>query len=103
MLPGWQGHSLYCSFSGVMHLHTFRERGEPVPPDMSLEVARRIKERYCYIASDIAKVPQELLGSKCCVASPLLADSNSSLLLPAGSEASCGPACRHMALESKTD
>eukprot|EP00891_Asterochloris_glomerata_P001539 jgi/Astpho2/1539/Aster-05411 len=32
-----------------------RERGEAVPPDMSLDVARRIKERYCYIASDIAK------------------------------------------------
>ena len=25
---------------------------------MSLDVARRIKERYCYIASDIAKVGQ---------------------------------------------
>jgi actin-related protein 3 len=32
-----------------------RERGEPVPPDMSLDVARQIKERHCYIASDIAK------------------------------------------------
>ena len=33
-----------------------RERGEPVPPEMSLDVARQIKERHCYIASDISKV-----------------------------------------------
>ena len=39
-----------------------RERGEAVPPDMSLDVARRIKERYCYIASDIAKVGQQAAG-----------------------------------------
>ena len=39
-----------------------RERGEAVPPDMSLDVARRIKERYCYIASDIAKVGQQPAG-----------------------------------------
>ncbi len=33
-----------------------RERGEPVPADQSLDIARRIKERYCYIAADMAKV-----------------------------------------------
>lgn len=33
-----------------------RDRGEPIPPDLSLDVARQIKERYCYIAGDIAKV-----------------------------------------------
>lgn len=27
-----------------------RERGEPVPPEDSLEVAKRIKERFCYIS-----------------------------------------------------
>ncbi|KAK9815824.1 hypothetical protein WJX72_010232 [[Myrmecia] bisecta] len=32
-----------------------RERGEPAPPELSLDVARRIKESHCYIASDIAK------------------------------------------------
>ena len=33
-----------------------RDRGEPIPPDLSLDVARKIKERYCYIAADMAKV-----------------------------------------------
>lgn len=32
-----------------------RERGEPVPPEDSLEVAKRIKERYCYVSQDIVK------------------------------------------------
>lgn len=32
-----------------------RERGEPIPADQSLDIARRIKERYCYIAADMAK------------------------------------------------
>jgi actin-related protein 3 len=32
-----------------------RERGEPVPPEDSLEVAKRIKERFCYISQDIVK------------------------------------------------
>jgi len=27
-----------------------------MPADQSLEIARRIKERYCYIAADMAKV-----------------------------------------------
>jgi actin-related protein 3 len=30
-----------------------RERGEPVPPEDSLEVARRIKEQLCYVAQDV--------------------------------------------------
>lgn len=33
-----------------------RERGEPIPADQSLDIARRIKERYCYIAADMVKV-----------------------------------------------
>jgi actin-related protein 3 len=32
-----------------------RERGEPVPPEDSLEVAKRIKERFCYVSQDIVK------------------------------------------------
>lgn len=32
-----------------------RERGEPVPAEMSLDVARQVKERYSYLASDIVK------------------------------------------------
>lgn len=34
----------------------WRERGEGVPPELSLDVARSIKERYSYLASDIIKV-----------------------------------------------
>ena len=43
----------------VIHNITYwlcRERGEPVPADQSLDIARRIKERHCYIAADMAKV-----------------------------------------------
>ena len=32
-----------------------RERGEAVPPEVALEVARRVKEEHCYTCSDIAK------------------------------------------------
>lgn len=32
-----------------------RERGEKVPPEESLDVARRIKEQHCYVCKDIAK------------------------------------------------
>lgn len=34
----------------------FQERGEPVPPEDSLDVARRVKEMYCYTCADIVKV-----------------------------------------------
>jgi hypothetical protein len=33
-----------------------RERGERVPPEDSLDVARRVKEAYCYTCADIVKV-----------------------------------------------
>ena len=33
-----------------------RERGEPVPPEMLLGVARQVKEQHSYLASDIVKV-----------------------------------------------
>ncbi|KZV47536.1 actin-related protein 3-like [Dorcoceras hygrometricum] len=32
-----------------------RERGEHVPPEESFEVARKVKEMYCYTSSDIVK------------------------------------------------
>ncbi|PNW72245.1 hypothetical protein CHLRE_16g676050v5 [Chlamydomonas reinhardtii] len=32
-----------------------RDRGEPVPPEMSLEVCRRIKEGHCYVAPDMLR------------------------------------------------
>lgn len=32
-----------------------RERGEPIPPEDSLEVARKTKEQHCYVCPDIAK------------------------------------------------
>ncbi|GFR48843.1 hypothetical protein Agub_g10796, partial [Astrephomene gubernaculifera] len=32
-----------------------RERGEPVPPDHSLEVCRRLKEGHCYVAPDMLR------------------------------------------------
>ena len=41
--------------TAVAHMEC-RDRGEPIPPDLSLDVARKIKERYCYIAADMAKV-----------------------------------------------
>ena len=33
-----------------------QDRGEPVPPEDSLDVARRVKEMYCYTCADIVKV-----------------------------------------------
>ena len=32
-----------------------RERGEPVPPESAMDVARRVKEQHCYVCSDLAK------------------------------------------------
>ncbi|GLC47861.1 hypothetical protein PLESTB_000033500 [Pleodorina starrii] len=32
-----------------------RERGEPVPPELSLDVCRRIKEGHCYVAPDMLR------------------------------------------------
>jgi actin-related protein 3 len=32
-----------------------RERGEPVPPEQSLETAKRIKEQYSYVCPNIVK------------------------------------------------
>lgn len=33
-----------------------QERGENVPPEDSFDVARKVKEMYCYTSSDIVKV-----------------------------------------------
>lgn len=32
-----------------------RERGEPIPPEEALEVARQTKEQFCYVCPDLAK------------------------------------------------
>lgn len=32
-----------------------RERGEPIPPEDTLEAARRVKEEHSYVCSDIVK------------------------------------------------
>lgn len=37
-----------------------RERGEAVPPESALDVARRVKEQHCYVCSDLAKEFQKL-------------------------------------------
>lgn len=36
-------------------VETLRSRNEPVPPDQMLEVARKIKEMYCYVCPDLVK------------------------------------------------
>jgi actin-related protein 3 len=36
-----------------------RDRGEPVPPEDSLEVAKKIKEQHCYVAQDMVKEYQK--------------------------------------------
>uniref|UniRef100_A0A061SHY4 Actin-related protein 3-like n=2 Tax=Tetraselmis sp. GSL018 TaxID=582737 RepID=A0A061SHY4_9CHLO len=32
-----------------------RERGEPIPPELSMEAARQVKEAHCYVCQDMAK------------------------------------------------
>ncbi|OAY65340.1 actin-related protein 3-like [Ananas comosus] len=36
-------------------LQLLQERGELIPPDESLEIARKVKETYCYTCTDIVK------------------------------------------------
>jgi len=36
-----------------------RDRGENVPPEMALDIAKKIKEQYCYICPDIVKEYQK--------------------------------------------
>jgi actin-related protein 3 len=36
-------------------LQQLRDRGEPIPPHDALNVAKMIKERYCYVCPDIVK------------------------------------------------
>lgn len=36
-------------------INTLRERGEKLPPQESLNIARQIKEKYCYICPDLVK------------------------------------------------
>mmetsp|Transcript_19254 Transcript_19254/g.53706 ORF Transcript_19254/g.53706 Transcript_19254/m.53706 type:complete len:402 (+) Transcript_19254:204-1409(+) len=32
-----------------------RERGEPIPPELSMEAAKQVKEQHCYVCSDVDK------------------------------------------------
>lgn len=36
-------------------LQMLRDRGEQIPPEMSLQVAQKIKEQYCYVCPDLVK------------------------------------------------
>src|SRR4051812_22560155 len=36
-----------------------RDRGEELPPDTALDVAKKIKEMYCYVCPDIVKEYQK--------------------------------------------
>jgi len=40
-------------------IQQLRDRGEPLPPDTALEVAKKIKEQYCYVCPDIVKEYQK--------------------------------------------
>lgn len=40
-------------------VQTLRDRNEAIPPDMMMEVARKIKERDCYVCPDIVKEYQK--------------------------------------------
>jgi predicted metal-binding protein len=42
-----------------------QERGENIPSEESFDVARRIKEMYCYTSSDIVKVSKCLVMFAC--------------------------------------
>lgn len=36
-------------------IQMLRDRGEPLPPESAIEVAKRIKESYCYVCPDLVK------------------------------------------------
>lgn len=40
----------------MLTVRDVQERGENVPPEDSFDVARKVKEMYCYTSSDIVKV-----------------------------------------------
>lgn len=40
----------------ILTILDVQERGENVPPEDSFDVARKVKEMYCYTSSDIVKV-----------------------------------------------
>ena len=45
-------------------LQSLRQRKEPIPPQQSLETARKIKKRYLYVCSDIQKETDKYLGDR---------------------------------------
>jgi actin-related protein 3 len=36
-------------------MEQLRARGEPIPPDQTLDIARRVKEMYCYVCPDLVR------------------------------------------------
>jgi actin-related protein 3 len=40
-------------------IEMLRARGEPLLPDLALEIAKKIKEKYCYVSPDIVKEYQK--------------------------------------------
>ena len=76
-----------------------RERGEPVPPEDSMEVARRIKEEHWCVACAGSGRPPLALLPPCPFLSPALRAANGALLHPPpppllpppSSQQLCGP------------
>jgi actin-related protein 3 len=40
-------------------INSLRDRGEPLPPDDAINVAKKIKEMYCYVCPDLVKEYQK--------------------------------------------
>jgi len=40
-------------------INYLRDRGEPLPPEASIDVAKQIKEAYCYVSPDVVKEYQK--------------------------------------------
>lgn len=47
---------IWNSVGDLVSSCVMQERGELLPPDDALDIARRVKETYCYTPSDIVKV-----------------------------------------------
>jgi hypothetical protein len=48
-------HILYNTFLFPCLALQLRDRGEALPPDDALNVAKAIKEQYCYVCPDLVK------------------------------------------------
>ncbi len=49
-------HEMSERLLALMITCVLRDRGEPVPGELSMEVAQQIKEAHCYTCGDIVKV-----------------------------------------------